>query len=42
MRHASIESIVKWTDRAVKIRYKRVWFATSNAFAYGSPNGRGY
>jgi B12-binding domain/radical SAM domain protein len=41
MRHASIENIVKWTDRAVKIHYKRVWFATSNAFAYGSHNGGG-
>ena len=41
MKHASIDSIVKWTKKAVEIRYDRVWVTTPNAFAYGSPKGVG-
>jgi len=41
MRHASMDSIVKWIEHAVKIRYKRVWFTTPNAFSYGTPRGTG-
>lgn len=41
MKHASHDSIVKWVDRAVKIRYDRVWFTSPNSFAYGSPKGGG-
>jgi len=32
---------VKWFERAVKIRYDRVWFTSPNSFAYGSPKGGG-
>lgn len=39
MKHAAIDTIVGWIQRAVNIRYKRVWFTTPNAFAYGSPKG---
>jgi B12-binding domain/radical SAM domain protein len=41
MKHISIDSIVKWTKKAVEIRYDRVWVTTPNAFAYGSPKGGG-
>jgi B12-binding domain/radical SAM domain protein len=41
MKHASIESIVSWIQKAVDIRYDRVWFTTPNAFAYGTPRGGG-
>ncbi|MCP4761642.1 MAG: TIGR04013 family B12-binding domain/radical SAM domain-containing protein, partial [archaeon] len=41
MRHADIETIVRWVEKAVKIQYDRVWFTSPNAFAYGSPKGVG-
>ncbi|MBD3353521.1 MAG: TIGR04013 family B12-binding domain/radical SAM domain-containing protein, partial [Candidatus Lokiarchaeota archaeon] len=41
MRHASVDCIVKWVKHAVEIKYDRVWFLSSNSFAYGSKNGTG-
>ncbi len=39
MRHRSIENIVKWTRRAVELKYDKLWVTTPNAFAYGSKGG---
>lgn len=41
MRHASVDQIVKWVERAVEIKYDRVWFLSPNSFAYGAKNGVG-
>ncbi len=39
MRHASVETILKWVKRASEIKYDKMWFLSPNAFAYGSKNG---
>lgn len=39
MRHASVNAVIKWVKKAVKIKYDRVWFISPNSFAYGSKNG---
>nr|MDO8117352.1 TIGR04013 family B12-binding domain/radical SAM domain-containing protein [Candidatus Sigynarchaeota archaeon] len=39
MRHRSVENIVKWTKRAVELKYDKLWVTTPNAFAYGSKGG---
>lgn len=41
MRHASVDQIVKWVQRAVDIKYDRVWFLSPNSFAYGTKKGVG-
>ena len=36
VRHRSIESVVKWLQRAVEMRgFKRTWFLSPNALSYG-------
>jgi B12-binding domain/radical SAM domain protein len=39
-RHRSIENIACWVDRAVKLKYKRVWFMAPNSFAFGSKGSK--
>lgn len=41
MRHAEIDSIIRWVKKAVKIKYDRVWFTSPNSFGYGYKNGTG-
>ncbi|MHA1791698.1 MAG: TIGR04013 family B12-binding domain/radical SAM domain-containing protein [Promethearchaeota archaeon] len=36
MRHRSIDNVVYWTQKAVKLKFDKVWFTTPNAFAYGT------
>ncbi|MEX2715683.1 MAG: TIGR04013 family B12-binding domain/radical SAM domain-containing protein [Candidatus Sigynarchaeum springense] len=39
-RHRSIENIACWIERAVRMKYKRVWFMAPNSFAYGSKGSK--
>lgn len=40
IRHRNVDCIVKYAKLAVKHGYNKTWFITSNAFAYGSKNGK--
>ncbi|MHA1371189.1 MAG: TIGR04013 family B12-binding domain/radical SAM domain-containing protein [Promethearchaeota archaeon] len=39
MRHRSVENIIKWTRKAVSLKYDKLWMTTPNALAYGSKTG---
>ena len=39
-RHRSPDNVVCWVERAVKLKYRRVWFTAPNAFAYGSKTSK--
>lgn len=39
-RHRSVDNIACWIERAVKVKYKRVWFMAPNSFAYGSKGSK--
>ncbi len=39
-RHRSIENVACWVERAVRMKYKRVWFMAPNSFAYGSKGSK--
>jgi B12-binding domain/radical SAM domain protein len=39
-RHRSVENTICWVERAVKLKYKRVWFMAPNSLAYGSKGSK--
>lgn len=39
-RHRSPENVVCWVERAVKLKFRRVWFTAPNSFAYGSKGSK--
>jgi len=39
-RHRSVENVVCWVQRAVQLKYRRVWFTAPNALAYGSKGSK--
>jgi B12-binding domain/radical SAM domain protein len=40
MRHRSVETVAHWVREAMEAGYSYLRFVTSDAFAYGSPDGR--
>ncbi|HME55438.1 MAG TPA: TIGR04013 family B12-binding domain/radical SAM domain-containing protein [Candidatus Lokiarchaeia archaeon] len=39
-RHRSPENVICWVERAVMLKYRRVWFTAPNSFAYGSTTSK--